>query len=275
MPLYTYKTQDASGKLVEGTMQSASNDEVATTLKSEGLTVLTIKNVDAKKDLFGGSISTGDKAEFCRLMSTMLKSGLSVPDSVEIISQDTKNKKMQRILIEISSETSKGKSMSAVLVSYEKDFGPVFLTMIKAGEESGTLDQSFAYLSKQLSASYDLNQKVKGTLMYPAVIIVAMIGEGILMFVFVLPKISDVFLKMKIDLPLFTRIVFGVGTFTGNNTFLVIAGMVVVMVAAFLFVYLKPTRNLLMRLMSKVPVIKKILDHIDIARFSRTLSTLL
>lgn len=275
MPLYSYKAQDPKGKIIEGTIQGSKEEEVSAVLKSEGSNLLTLKKIDTRGDIFGYSISMSDKAEFCRLMSTMLRSGLSVPDSVEIISQDTKNKKMQKVLADISSETSKGKSISSVLSTYEKDFGSVFLTMIKAGEESGTLDQSFEYLSKQLAASYDLSQKVKGTLMYPAVIILAMVAEGILMFVFVLPKISDVFLKMDIDLPAYTRVIFSIGSFTDKYTAFVIGSIIVSMVVAFLFVFLKPTRNLLMRLLSKVPIIKKILDQIDIARFARTLSTLL
>lgn len=275
MPLYSYKAQDTRGKIIEGTIQGSKKEEVASVLKSESLQLLTLKKIDTRSDIFGYNISTSDKAEFCRLMSTMLRSGLSVPDSVEIIGQDTKNKKMQRVLADVSSETSKGKSISSVLSTYEKDFGSVFLTMIKAGEESGTLDQSFEYLSKQLAASYDLNQKIKGALMYPAVIVVAMIAEGILMFVFVLPKISDVFLKMNIDLPTYTRVIFSIGTFTDKYTAFVMGSIVVSMVVAFLFIYLKTTRNLLVRLLSKIPIIRKIMDQIDIARFARTLSTLL
>ncbi len=275
MPLYSYKAQDSRGKIIEGTIQGSKDEEVSAVLKSEGSKLLTLKKIDTRGDIFGYSISTQDKAEFCRLMSTMLRSGLSVPDSVEIISQDTKNKKMQKVLADISSETSKGKSISSVLLTYEKDFGSVFLTMVRAGEESGTLDQSFEYLSKQLAASYDLSQKIKGALMYPAVIIMAMIAEGILMFVFVLPKISEVFLKMDIDLPTYTKVIFSIGAFTDKYTAFVIGSIIISMVAAFLFVLLKPTRNILMRLLSKVPVIKKILDQIDIARFARTLSTLL
>jgi type IV pilus assembly protein PilC len=182
---------------------------------------------------------------------------------------------MRKVLADISSETSKGKTISSVLANYKKDFDSVFLTMIKAGEQSGTLEEAFNYLSEQLAASYDLNQKVKGALMYPAVIIVAMIGEGILMFVFVLPKISDVFLKMDIDLPTYTRIIFGIGTFTDKYTGLVIGSIIASAIIAFLIVYLKTTRNILIGLIAKIPVVKKIFDQIDIARFSRTLSTLL
>jgi len=103
----------------------------------------------------------------------------------------------------------------------------------------------------------------------------AMIGEGILMFVFVLPKISDVFLKMDIDLPTYTRVIFSIGSFTDKYTAFVIGSLIVSMILAFLVVYIKSTRNILMGLVSKIPVVRKILDQIDIARFSRTLSTLL
>lgn len=275
MPLFTYKVQDVHGKVLEDTIQGTDRSEVASILKADGLKILKIKKMQSANDFFGGKISVSDKAEFCRLMGTMLRSGLSVPESVEIIRQEAKSKKLQNVLADISDQTRKGNSISSVLTRYEKEFGPVFLTMVKAGEESGTLDQSFDYLSKQLGASHELSQKVKGALMYPAVIIVAMLGNAILMLVFVLPKISDVFLKMKIELPVYTKIILGFGAFVGENTILALVAVVLLAVGSFLFVYLRPTRKLLLSTLGRVGAVKKIMDQIDISRFARTLSTLL
>lgn len=275
MPLYKYKIQNDKGQVLEDTIQGNSEDEVAAALKKDGYTVLSVKLPQKDVQILSHGISVGEKAEFCRLLATMLRSGLSVPEAVDIIKKETTNKRLKSILADISYQTRKGSSMSAALNSYEKDFGLIFLTMIKAGEESGTLDQSFDYLSKQMAASYDLNQKVKAALMYPAVVIVAMFGNALLMFVFVLPRISEAFLKMDIDLPVYTRIVLGVGQFVGDNTVLVLVGTVVVGIIGIFIIAWGKTRRILLGLISKFGIIKKIMDQIDIARFARTLSTLL
>jgi len=275
MPLYKYKIQNQKGEVLEDTIQGTSEEEVAASLKKDGFQVLSVKLPQKDVQLFGRGISVGEKAEFCRLLATMLRSGLSIPEAVDIIKKESTSKRLKSILADISYQTRKGSSMSATLTNYEKDFGVVFLTMVRAGEESGTLDQSFDYLSKQLAASYDLNQKVKAALMYPAVVIVAMFGNALLMFMFVLPRISEAFLKMDIELPLYTRIVLNTGKFIGDNTVVVIILVFIAGILAIIMIAWSKTRNMLLGLISKFGVIRRIMDQIDIARFARTLSTLL
>jgi type IV pilus assembly protein PilC len=147
--------------------------------------------------------------------------------------------------------------------------------MIKAGEESGTLEKTFDYLAKQLLGSYEMMQKVKGAMIYPAVIIFAMIGNGVLMVTFVLPKISEVFSKLNLELPPLTRAVLFIGNFAGENTILVIAIIALMLFGVFMLFYIKTTRKIIFDIMLRFPVARRLADQIDIARFSRTLSTLL
>jgi len=276
MPLFTYKVRDATGKVIEDTAQGANREEVALTLKGEGFTVLTVRALDSGfGGVFGGRVSVSEKAAFCRFMTIMLRAGMPIPEAAEIIREETQNKKLKKILLDIAGQTRRGKSLSSVLMKYDSDFDPIFLTMIKAGEQSGTLEQSFEYLTRQLVASYDLSQKVKGSLMYPAVIVVAMVGVGLLMLLGVLPRISDVFLKLDLELPIYTKIVLGVGEFVGKNTTGVLVGVGVVGLLIFLFLFLRTTRNILINLLLHVPFANKIVKQIDLARFSRTVSTLL
>src|SRR3989304_7568602 len=139
---------------------------------------------------------------------------------MKISKRESTKKRMQKILADISFQTRKGRNLSAVLSQYKEDFDSVFLTMVTAGEHSGTLEKSFDYLAKQLLSSYEFTQKVKGSLMYPAVIIAAMVGEALLMLLFVLPKLSTVFLSLNIALPLATRLILDFGRFVGENTLL-------------------------------------------------------
>lgn len=276
MPIYQYKANSKYGDVIDDTIQAANQEEAASVLRSQGMQILTIKSTGRlKKDFFSGGISVSDKANFCRFMATMIRSGMSIPEAVEIIKEEATSKKLKKVLTDISYQTRKGKSLSSVFSMYPDDFDQIFLTMIKAGEESGTLEKSFDYLAKQLAANHELSQKVKGSLMYPAVIVVAMFGNGLMMALFVLPRISGVFLKLDIPLPTYTRIVLGMGEFFGNNSLLVLIGVVVMgalTVGAFFF---KPTRKLIMSIITSLPVVKKVAKHIDVARFARTLSTLL
>lgn len=277
MTLFTYKAKNKEGKIVEETIQAASREDVASLLKAEELQVLIVRRLEADGmgGVFTGKVSLAEKAAFCRFLGTMLRAGLSLPEAVEVIKQESTNKKLKKILSDLAFQTRKGKSISSVLSKYPTVFDTVFLTIVKAGEESGTLDHAFDYLSGQLSASYELTQKIKGSLMYPAVVISAMVGVGLLMILFVLPKISEVFLKMNLQLPTITRAILNFGRFTGQNVILVISLVFILIFLVFAFWMLRPTRKMIFRLLGKFPAIRRMMDQIDVARFARTLSTLL
>ena len=276
MPLYKYKAKDPEGQIIEDVVQAGNKKEAISFLESDSFKILTIKSLDEKNiTLFGGGISVSDKAAFCRFMATMLRAGLPLPEAIDIIRQEAQNKKMQQILFDISFHIRKGETLSSVLAKYKSDFDIVFLTMVKAGEESGTLEKSFDYLAKQLLASYELSQKVKSSMMYPLIIVCAMIANAMIMLGFVLPKMSDVFLSLNVELPPLTRFVLTAGKTVGENMALTFG---LFFAAIFLFILLlliKKTREAIFSFVVKLPVISKVMDQLDTARFARTLSTLL
>lgn len=275
MPLFNYKAEDNTGKVYTDTVQASSKDNAVQTLKSQGVNVLTIKKSGGLNEIMIGGISVSEKAAFCRFMATMLRSGMSLPEGIEIIKTETKNAKLKKILSDVSYQTKKGKSISSVLADYKDEFNAVFLTMLRVGEESGTLEQSFDYLAKQLTTSHELSEKIKGSLMYPAVIVVAMFGNGLLMSVFVLPRLSSAFLKLDVPLPFYTRALLNVGEFFGQNQSSVIIATIIGAITFFALFIIKPTKNLMIRVITNVPIVSTVVEHIDIARYSRTLATLL
>jgi type IV pilus assembly protein PilC len=276
MALYKYKVKDKNDKVFEDVIQASNKKEAVSLLKVDDLQVLTIKSLD-KKDvvLFGGGVSVSEKAAFCRFMSTMLQAGLPLPEALDIIRQETQNKKFQSILFDLIFHIRKGEALSSVLAKYKEDFDVVFLTMIKAGEESGTVEKSFDYLAKQLLASHELSQKVRSAMMYPSIIIAAMLASGGIMVGFVLPKMSEVFLSLNVELPTVTRYVLNFGMALGANlalTFGILFAFIFFIVLLFL---IKSTRKFIFSYLVKLPVISSIMDQLDTARFARTLSTLL
>jgi type IV pilus assembly protein PilC len=276
MTLYKYKAKDKNDKVFDDVIQAANKKEAVSLLKVEDLQVLTIKSLE-KKDItiFGGGISVSEKAAFCRFMSTMLQAGLPLPEALDIIRQETQNKKFQEILFDLIFHIRKGETLSSVLAKYKQEFDVVFLTMIKAGEESGTVEKSFDYLAKQLLASHELSQKVKSAMMYPAIIVAAMVANAGIMMGFVLPKMSDVFLSLNVELPTVTRFVLTFGKTLGDNMILTFGVFFALLFFVVLLFLVKTTRQFIFSYLVKLPVISKVMDQLDTARFARTLSTLL
>lgn len=276
MPLYTYKAKDDKGKIIEDVTQAGTRGEAAANLKSEGLQILTIKSPETKlESLFSGKISVADKAAFCRFLATMLRAGMPLPEAINIIRKESENKRLQKVLTDVGFQIRKGNSLSLALSKYPNDFDEIFLTMVKAGEESGNLDKTFDYLSKQLLISHEMMQKVKGAMVYPAVILVAMLANGILMITFVLPKIAEVFSQLNLNLPKTTSLILAFGNFVGENTALVLGGVALLLFIVFLIFYIRKTRKILGQFFSRAPMVKKLVVQIDVSRFARTLSALL
>jgi len=177
--------------------------------------------------------------------------------------------------LDISFQIRKGKNLSSVLSKYENDFDPVFLAMVKAGEESGTMDKSFDHLSKQLLMAHELIQKVKGAMMYPIIIVAAMGANFIVMLVFVLPKMAEVFTQLNVKLPTATRIMLNFGNFVGDNQIFVLGVILMTVISITLMFTIKKSRQLISNTFMSAPIVKNIVKQIDVARFARTLSTLL
>jgi type IV pilus assembly protein PilC len=276
MPLFTYKAKDQKGNIVEDVIQAADKKEAASYLEADQLQILTLGKLKEKfSSRFGNGVSVSEKAAMCRFLATMMKAGLPLPEAIEIIRQETQSKTLKQILFDVTFKIRKGATLSSVLSEYKDEFDPVFLTMIKAGEESGTLEKSFNYLAEQLLATYELMQKIKGAMMYPAIIVVAMVANAGVMLGFVLPKMSDVFLSLDVELPTATRYLLTFGKTVGANLAMTFGIFFLVLFIIFLLFVIRSTREIIFAGFVKLPVIKKVMEEMDVARFARTLSTLL
>ena len=276
MPLFKFKVRTKDGEIIEDVIQASSRNEAGSLLRSEEFQVLTVKNFENKnRNLFLGGVSVSEKAALCRFLATMLRAGLPLTEAIDIIRQETQSQKLKQILFDTGFHIKRGETISSVLAKYKTDFDSVFLTMVIAVDVSGTLVKSFDYLAKQLLASYELSQKVKSSLMYPAVIVAAMIANAFIMLGFVLPKMSDVFLSLDVELPKVTRFVLNAGSTVGANlslTFGIFFSLIFFVILLFL---IRSTREKIIAMIVKLPVISKVMDQLDTARFARTLSTLL
>lgn len=276
MPIYKYKAENNKDVVFEDTIQAADKKEAVTLLRADNLKVISIKPLENKlEQMFEGGVSISDKANLCRFMATMTRAGLPIMEILEIIREETQNKKLKQILLDTSFHIRKGQTLFSSFSKYKKDFDPVFLTMIKAGEESGTLEKTFDYLAKQLLSSYELTQKIKSSMMYPMVIIAAMMANAFIMLGFVLPKMSDVFLSLNVDLPVTTRFLLKFGKTVGENMALTFGIFFLIIFFVIMLFIVRKTRTIIFSFFVRLPVIKKVMEQLDTARFARTLSTLL
>lgn len=273
MPLFIYKATDANNQIVEGTVVAPTAEEVSQVLKRKVLVPVSIAQKE-KRLKADKALPTIEKITFCRYMSSMLNSGLSLTEGIPVLKEETKNPLMRQILDDIMYHLEQGQALSIALQAYPNAFDKFFLTLVKSGEVSGTMGDSFKYLEQKLRAEYALSQKLKSAMVYPAVVVMAMLGIGYLMLFFILPQIGEVFLKMTIPLPEFTRLIFTFAIAIAKFRYPLIG---VSLLGAILLIYFMKQdkgKKLIIKAIAPMPVINSLLMQMDIARFCRIFSTL-
>ncbi len=220
-------------------------------------------------------ISAQSKIFFLQNLSIMVKTGMPLADSLKSLAEQTKNRKLKTILNEATEKISAGKTLSESLENYQKDFGELFINMIRAGEASGRLEQVLNQLFLQTKKDHALIQKVRNALTYPTIIVIAMFGIGAFMAVFVLPNITSVFKDLNANLPLPTIILIAISDFMKVYGFYFFGAVIVALITLFRLIKTKAGKKVLDRLLLKTPIVSGIIKKIQLARFARSLSSLL
>ncbi|HDZ54300.1 MAG TPA: type II secretion system F family protein [Candidatus Nealsonbacteria bacterium] len=284
MPQYFYTAKSFKGEIETGTLEAGTKKELSKILHQEGYVLiraeaeLEIKDKKNKFEIslsFFGKVSLTEKMMFTRNLRVMVSAGVSLPRSLSILSTQSKNPKFKKALAEILEAVNKGKSLSESLKKYPEIFSELFVSMIKAGEESGTLENVLKNLAYQMEKEHDLRSKIIGAMVYPAVIIFAMVGIGVLMLIMVIPKLAETFRELEIDLPLTTRFVIGLGEFLATKWYLF---LIIVFVLFFLLknaLKTKRGKKILDSITLKIPIISPIIKKTNSAQTLRTLSSLI
>ncbi len=223
-------------------------------------------------------IKASDRIFFVEHLSTMLSAGLSIIESLNILEKESSNPKIKKIIHNLKIKVEKGEQFSESLSAYPKFFPTIYVKMIASGEISGQLENALKQVTTQMKKNYELNSSIKGAMIYPAVIIVAMILVGILMVVFILPKMMEMFNDFGGELPLPTRILIKTTNFLSKplNLFLILISFVGI-IGSFLHTlhHVKKFQIFIHKLNLHWPIFGKIIKDINLARFSMTLSSLL
>ncbi len=249
-------------------------------LASRGLVVESIKpdRVGAVLELARSSVSGvsfKDLIIFTRNLSVMVKSGLTLDESLSILAEQSTNPRLTRILVQLNEQIQAGKTLSEALAQNPKVFSKLYVSIVSAAERSGTLEQSLKYLTDQLTQTYEVRVKIRNALFYPTVVLTATFSVMILLSIFVLPKITKLFSSFKTTLPLATRAIIAISDFATAHTFflLVLLGLLVIVTPFVL--RLAVLRPLTHRLLLKIPIVRHFSRFFNIALFCRTLGTLL
>lgn len=272
---YTAKNKDKESE-VSDIARASSKKELAKDLREEGLFLMSAEEIkDGGISLFSKKISLKDKIFLARNLQMMLSGGLSLSRSLRVISLQTKNSKLRDILLNVREDIHKGNSFSQALSSYPEVFSKMFRSIIKLSEETGKIEENLDIIINQFKKEYELKSKVKGALIYPSVIVVAMVAVGIAMLVFVVPKLADTFQSMNLDLPLPTRFFIALGSLLASNWYFIPFIFLGLFFAFKLIKKTKSGKRALDYTFLKIPVISTVVKKTNSARMARTLNSLL
>jgi len=278
MPVYTYRGTNRSGSAVSGEMTATSKVELQNVLKRQQITAtkMSEKGRELNIPTFGAGVKPKELAIFTRQFSVMIDAGLPLVQCLEILASQQENKTFQKVLINTRSAVDGGSTLSAAMKQSPKVFDPLYTNMVEAGETGGILDTILQRLSGYIEKSVKLQRAVKSAMVYP-IGVLSIAGLVIILLLWkVVPIFATLFAGLGVSLPLPTRIVIGMSNLIGSwFGFLFLAGFVGIIVALKTW-YGTPGGKLVMDgVILKLPVLGILMRKIAVARFTRTLGTLI
>ena len=279
MPIYNWVAETKKGKVIKGELEAADEKSAGLQLKRRNLTV---KKLKAKpKDLFENvsfmqpKVTNKDIVIFTRQFSTMIDAGLPLVQGLTILAEQTENKTFQRILKEVVKDVEGGLSLAEAMEKHPQVFDSLFVNLVAAGEVGGILDTILQRLAAYIEKAEKLKAQIKGAMTYPIVVVAIAIIVIAVIMIFVIPVFQDMFASFGKALPVPTQIVVAMSSFTKGNIHYMIGALVVFV---FLFKKYRGTaggRKTTDTLALKLPIFGPLLKKVAVARFSRTLGTMI
>lgn len=281
MKTFDYLAKDGKGAVTKGSIEATSQNAAAEAIEAKSLTPISIKeeganNLWAKLNAIG-TIPSSEKVMFSRQLATLIGAGIPISQAMHILVAQTENKRLKRAAQDVSADIEGGLSLSAALEKAKVIYSPLFVSMVKAGEVGGTLDQTLDRISDEIEKEHELIAKIRGAMAYPSVIMIVMIIAMIVVVTMVIPQMAKVFAEMGGKLPPTTQFLINLSNFVKSY------GIVVALVLAGLIVgyrYLLKNnpkfRYFIHLCLLKLPIVgKKVINKLNVTRFAATLSSLL
>lgn len=263
-------------------VEAASRIAVYGEAEKDGATVLAIAEGGgglALPAFLNVGITSGVKQEeritFTKNLAAMLSAGLTLSRALSVIERQSSNKALKKIVADLQERVRKGDAFHEALSVHKKVFSKLFIAMTKAGEESGTMADALRVVAKQMDRSYTLQKKIKGAMIYPSIILFAIVVIGVLMMIYVVPTLSATFKELGVELPAATRTIISISDFMAAHVILVFALLAAATFALLSFMRSKIGGNIVLALALRIPIIGTLVRETYSARASRTLSSLL
>lgn len=280
MTLYKYKAKDKEGQIYERTIDVKNRFDIYNVIREDGSSVVSISEVKSLVSLAAlgnifSRIKTHQKITFAKNLGTMINAGLPVTRALSVMGRQSRSKSFKKLISDLEMDVSHGKTLSDSLSKRPEVFSSLFVSMIKAGEESGNVSGALTIVANQMEKSYLLAKKVRGALIYPAVIVAVMIVLAILLLFFMVPTLTATFEGLGVQLPLSTRILIYLSNFLVEHTIIVLSVAVLVIAFSSLFLRSRVGQGLVDIVLLRIPIIGEMVKEFESARTTRTLSSLL
>ncbi|MBL7141916.1 type II secretion system F family protein [Patescibacteria group bacterium] len=280
--LFEYKAKNLKGETVEGTIEAINQNAAINILADRKMIIVSLIETGAvpiwRRSLrlpFLERAHPKDMVFLSRQLSVMVLAGLPLVKALEVLSRQTGKPYLKRVVDAITEDVRGGTRFSSALAKHPKVFDDFYINMVRAGETAGKLDEVLNYLANEQEKNYDLMSKIKGAMIYPAFVIVAVIGVMILMMVFVIPQLTSILQESGVELPLPTRILISVSeAFRGYLPFILLA-IIALVIGLRHFFKSKTGKGIWDRLLLKIPVFGQLFQKLYLVRFTRSLSTLI
>ncbi len=285
MSIFIYRALNKDGREEQGELQASDKETAVEYLKRDGFLALSLEEKGKIKksgfsflsqtDFFRGGVNSLDRMFLVRHLSAILKSGINLRESLEILEEDTSKPALKAVLMDAKKNLERGQPLSATFAAYENYFSSVFVGLVKAGEASGTLEETLEGLGEQLRRDYEMKKKVQSAMIYPAVLLGASSLIVILLLTFILPRLAKSLIQAKVVLPAITRFfIFISGIFSASPP-LTIAIFIIFVISLFLFSRRKESRDFFIFILGKLPVSRELIKKLALARFTMTFRNLL
>jgi type IV pilus assembly protein PilC len=278
MPVFTYKGTNRAGTSVAGEMNASNKAELQTLLRRQQInpTRMSEKGKEFNLPTFGGGVDAKELAIFTRQFSVMIDAGLPLVQCLEILASQQENKTFQKVLAGTRASVEGGSTLSTAMKQYPKVFDALYTNMVEAGETGGILDTILQRLSAYIEKNVKLQRAVKSAMVYPIGVLSIAVGVIVLLLWKVVPVFATLFAGLGVDLPLPTRIVIGLSHFVGSIFgFLIVVGAVAAIVGIKIWYGTPGGRMAIDTVILKLPVLGILMRKIAVARFTRTLGTLI
>lgn len=285
MSLLKYSAAKQDGTLVEGEREAENDKMLATALKQEGLLLLRAQPADEKRGLRSidvgelisriRPISLVERMFFSRNLSVMIKAGLPLTRALEASVEESSNPKFKKVILSVLSDITKGKTFADALRPHPKAFNELYVNMVDVGEASGKLTLVLRLLANQMKKDHDLRSRIKGAMMYPSIVIIAIFGIGAMMMIYVVPTLAETIKALGTELPLSTRALIATSDFVQHDWFIVVLALAGLVFGFWRMLKSEKGKKAFDTVILKMPIFGSLVQKFNLARFTRTLAYLI